>query len=131
MSDEASDKPPSARPPTPVRESVARTAPAEPVAPSRELDDDEGCAWRVEVAGRGRTGRAGDGGALLLLLRFVRVGAADDPDEDTALEALVAGPSLDDLTDATLRSALAVARVGSSEPKDFFVATRPQGPRRK
>lgn len=119
----------------PVREGLPpsdRGEPREEPPPSRVFHDDDGLAWTVEVAGRGRTGSRGDRGADLLLLTF-RPGAeasgeepGEEPGEEEgqALERLVVARELDDLSDDRLVEILAEASPPSFEPGELFPGTR-------
>jgi hypothetical protein len=91
------------RPPQPVEAAEPAPSPApEPgPAPVEEVEvEADGERWTVRVGGRGRTGAA-TAAVPLLLLTFRRDGGGD-----AALESMVVGRALGDLTDDDLRAAL-------------------------
>lgn len=128
-SDDGSTPPPSARKPTPVRQALEREepeAPTEAPRPSRIFEDDDGSRWRVEVAGRTRTGTGPDPGASLLLLVFEAI----EPDSEhpregiDAREILVPVRALAALSDDRLTELLGTSLPSTFEPGELFPGTR-------
>lgn len=128
-SDEGPPPPPSARKPTPVRKALELEEPEpprDPPAPSRTFEDDDGGRWRVEVAGRTRTGTGADPGASLLLLVFEALEAEDGGVREGVKrrEVLVPARELDDFSLDRLTELLGASSVSDFEPSEFFPGTR-------
>lgn len=82
--------------PIPARGVAAEVAP-EPSAEGRQWTAPDGLGWEVRIAGRGRTGSAGDPSADIALLVFSPLDR-----EGEALEVMAVVGTLSDLSDVVL-----------------------------